>query len=691
MKRFLFISVFLCSFISFSQCTYDESCTISPAFPNICPVQLPDATVGESYDTDLTFWMPIEFEAEGFEVTLTALTVTQITGLPIGLDVELSNPSMVFYPSENEFGCANVNGIPFASGDYVITVYVVADVTVASVGFDIAYPTQFDLYLTVNPGAGGNTSFIYSPSNGCEDLDVTFEALITNDEYNVEYNWDFGNGVTSNEQYPDTQVYDEPGDYEVTLVTNLTASSVELNSFNIDWVSEDCYGGDAEELCWPDVTDPLFGVTLLGGGCWSDPDLFIKIFDGNNNLIYQTGGIGSGAYVTGTSASWSNMGVNLNNPPYTVEVWDTEAWDLTDGIDVVIDLLGINPQFSVDDLLGTYVLNLEDGQHSFSSGCSNGSYSIVSNDIPLDAITATETISVFEQPDLETLFNEELYTIYVDYPNALSYQWFLDNEVIEGADDVIYNVLQSGTYYVEFVTKNGCTASSIPIDIVKCDDDFNPVIIASNLVLSTPETAYDIEWYFSESISTNGVYYGAGSEIDVEGNDGYYWLIASDEYGCYWTSDTIFYQSPNNDIDGDGIDNDEDDDIDGDGIVNSEDDDVDGDGIPDDLDDDIDGDGIDNDEDDTISGYLLINELSNSSLVVFPNPSNGVFNIKLSDYNSNILARITVSDLKGNLILTENKELTGPISLDLSFLPNSIYLLNIYVDSHIFSNRIIIK
>ena len=189
----------------------------------------------------------IQFEAEGFEVVLTELAVSQIIGFPLGLTAELSNPSMVFYPAENEFGCAYVSGIPFAPGDYVITVYVVANVTVESVGFEIAYPTEFNLYLTVNPGSGGNNSFAYSPNNGCEDLDVNFEALITSEEYDVEYIWDFGNGVTSNEQYPPIQVYDEPGDYEVSLVTNLTSNTIELSSFTIDWVSEDCYGGDFEE------------------------------------------------------------------------------------------------------------------------------------------------------------------------------------------------------------------------------------------------------------------------------------------------------------------------------------------------------------------------------------------------------------------------------------------------------------
>lgn len=57
-----------------------------------------------------------------------------------------------------------------------------------------------------------------------------------------------------------------------------------------------------------------------------------------------------------------------------------------------------------------------------------------------------------------------------------------------------------------------------------------------------------------------------------------------------------------NDIDGDGIPNDQDLDIDGDGIPNDLDDDIDGDGIPNDQDDDDDGDGIPDIEDDTPDG-----------------------------------------------------------------------------------------
>ena len=677
MKRILIFSIFFISFFVYSQCSYDESCTISPAFPNICPMQLPNATVGESYSTDLTFWMPVDFEAEGFAVTLTELAVSQITGLPIGLSVELSNESMVFYPSENEFGCANVSGVPFAAGDYVITVYVVANVTVASVGFEIAYPTQFDLFLTVDPGSGGNNSFTYSPNNGCEDLDVNFEALITSEEYDVEYVWDFGNGVTSNEQYPPTQVYDEPGDYEVSLVTNLTSNTIELNSFTIDWVSADCYGGDFEEYCWD--------LWLIGSGCWSDPDLFLKIYDSNSNLIYQTGGIGSGEYITGTSASWSNIDLVLNNPPYTVEIWDTEAWDILDGLE---DLVGIplDVQVSDDDLLGSYVLNLEDGQHAFNSSCSYGKYVIVSNETPLDAITDSETISVFEEPDLDTFFDSDLDIVYVDYESALNYQWIFNGELIENTNATSYIALESGTYYVEITTENGCYSISEPVDVLICDDDINPSISVSGSTLFTADTANNIDWYFNDEL------YGSGSSINPS-SDGYYYVVLSDESGCSWTSETVFYQSTdNNDLDNDGINDDVDDDVDGDGVVNSEDDDVDGDGIPDEIDNDIDGDGIDNEDDDSISGYLFVDEFSPSSLVIYPNPSRGVFNFKLLDSNLNSnKARIIIVNVKGHIVYDNNLDLKNENKLDFSFLSPSIYSVKIYMNNTIINKSIVIQ
>ena len=659
MKRIFFLILITLSSYSFAQCSYDENCTVSPAFPNLCPLQLPDATVGEFYSSDLTFWMPVQFSAEGFDVVFDQLVVTQINGLPLGLSVELSNPSMVFYPSDSEFGCGNVSGVPLTAGDYVITVSIVANVTVTGVGFEVPYPEEFDLYLTVNPGSGGNTSFIYSPSSGCEDLNVSFEALITSDQYDVEYVWNFGNGFSSNQQVPPVQLYDQPGNYNISLTTNLTSNVFTLNSFSINYTNVDCWGYDIEEAC----------VDLFGSvQCWGDPDLLIKIYDANGNLVYQTD------YVTNTTASWPNLNFTLNNPPYTVSIWDTEEWD---------DLGGL--QFSDNDELATFSMNLEEGQHSFNSNCSSGTYSISSELITMQSINASEVVSVFEQPELQTILNEDLYVVYVDYLNAVSYQWFFNGEPIEGANDSNYIVENSGTYFVEFITDNGCFSSSEPLDVVKCNNNFTPSIFVSDLTLLTTDNEYLVDWYW------NGLYYGQGSDINVN-SDGYYWLIASDEYGCSWTSDTIFYQSPViDDIDNDGIVNEEDDDVDGDGIINSEDDDVDGDGIPNDIDNDIDGDGITNDNDDTISGFLFINELLPSSLEIFPNPSNG--NITLRFLDSSLLnksAEITIKDIKGAIVF-KSAFITDVNNMDISHLPSSRYLVNIYINQVVFSKSIIIQ
>ena len=55
---------------------------------------------------------------------------------------------------------------------------------------------NFDLYMTINEGQGGNASFIYSPSSGCGSVEAEFEALIVSDQYDVSYLWDFGNGFS---------------------------------------------------------------------------------------------------------------------------------------------------------------------------------------------------------------------------------------------------------------------------------------------------------------------------------------------------------------------------------------------------------------------------------------------------------------------------------------------------------------
>ncbi|XP_030562725.1 sarcalumenin isoform X2 [Drosophila novamexicana] len=104
------------------------------------------------------------------------------------------------------------------------------------------------------------------------------------------------------------------------------------------------------------------------------------------------------------------------------------------------------------------------------------------------------------------------------------------------------------------------------------------------------------------------------------------------------------------DIDGDGIPNDEDDDIDGDGIPNEKDDDIDGDGIPNDEDDDIDGDGIPNDEDDDIDGDGVPND-EDSDI-----DGDGIPNEKDNDIDGDGIPNQEDNDLDGDGLPNEKDE-----------------------------------
>ena len=649
MKKITFLLSLLFSFNLFSQCVVDTECTIEPTFPTLCPLILPDGTVGEFYSEDVTFYMPSQFadEASGFEVELDEIIVTNITGIPLGLNYVLSDETGIYLPSESEYGCASFSGTPLVAGEYVITVSIQANVTVVGVGLSIDQLVTFDIPMTVNPGQGGNASFTYSPNSGCSEVLADFEALITADDYDVSYYWDFGNGFESNQQFPPTQLYG-PGLHTVTLNTEVTSFNYSLNNFSISSSSSDCWGNDIEEFC-----ETIFGVEI----CTGTPDIMIKIYDGDGFLVYETD------YITSETPSW-DINFEMDNPPYSVSIWDVENW--WDGTDL---------SFSGNDDLGTFTLNLTDGTHSFNTGCASGNYNISSEIIVVQAFEDSETINVFDVPAPQVIYDENLSILSVDLDNIITYQWYLNGEPIEDANQSTYIAEVSGTYHVEFTTSDGCDGSSFPIDVIKCDNNFTPSIFVSDNTILTTDTQYNIDWYY------NGLFFGNGSSVQGE-NNGYFWLEATDEFGCSWLSDTIFFQltNPPNDIDGDGILNDEDDDVDGDGIVNSEDNDIDGDGILNEYDDDIDGDGIDNDSDDSQSGFLSILSFNPfGSLQLFPNPSNGSFMFKFPHSKTNFKGTFVVLNSNGEVVFNDKLNLTSsePYLFNKLKLVSGIYFIKI--------------
>lgn len=85
-------------------------------------------------------------------------------------------------------------------------------------------------------------------------------------------------------------------------------------------------------------------------------------------------------------------------------------------------------------------------------------------------------------------------------------------------------------------------------------------------------------------------------------------------------------------------------------------------------------------------GWLALNENKMNDVNIYPNPSNGIVNIK-SNHNDEFI--IDVYDVVGNLLFTANKQ--GNTVIDLSLFGNGIYIINLSNETNSISKRVVIQ
>lgn len=247
------------------SCDPDLSC-VAVDFPVLCPEQLPNAVQGEPYSANATFNLPpsVVDPGSGLSATLLTVTISQVTGLPFGLEFTPNNPDGVYQPGDGEYyGCSVVCGTPLVSGSFFVDISVT--VLVSAFGFQQTVNESFSLPLVVEPGAGGGdpTSFALSTTQGCTPLSIQGTNLIT--DQGATYNWDFGNGATSNAFNP-TFTYDAPGTYTVSLstqVTELALTQVNITSLGGGW------DGDIEDFFGLAAPDPYFVLSGPQGSIYT--------------------------------------------------------------------------------------------------------------------------------------------------------------------------------------------------------------------------------------------------------------------------------------------------------------------------------------------------------------------------------------------------------------------------------------
>ncbi|HOY32477.1 MAG TPA: T9SS type A sorting domain-containing protein [Bacteroidales bacterium] len=476
-------------------------CTASPPKPTICPAVLPDGIAMQPYDEDLSFYLPHNFDDanSGYNVDLNQLDILSVVGLPFGLSFQTdASPSNIYYPTSNpptsEHGCGKICGTPIMPGNYTVTVFVLAHVSVGII--NQTANSSFDIPITILPGGTTNNGFTTSSPFGCAPHTTGFTCnRPSNGNPLFTYSWDFGNGNNSLSENPPSQFYGNPGYYIVTLQTQIDTLPYYLESVTLNSASS------------------------CNDSPWSDPDYYFNLKLGSTTVY-------SSAIIDNTAApvTFSMSPISLNNSTYTIEIWEDDT-----------GLLG------ADDHCGDFTIQGHTpGTFSLTSGDAHITYTISH---PVLNFTDVDTIKVFQAPILDSLTylpNDSLCagdSVLLSVTDAFGglYQWYNDTNAIVNATDSSYFAKVSGYYWVEVSNSNGCRTNSNEKQITFIDNPSKPGTWIIGNTLNTNSTGVDLQWYYEGSPilwATN-----ASFDFAVSGN---YFVMATNFFGCSTSSDTVY-------------------------------------------------------------------------------------------------------------------------------------------------------
>jgi len=469
----ILILMFLFAFLgkSQAQCTIDTTQTVAGVYPST----LPSGTVGVPYSTNVTF----VFLLDTSNLTIYSYHITGITGLPIGLTWACDAGNCTYNPAVTLRGCIGFSGTPVAAGTYHLIAS--CDVDVQLVGTSTAYE---HMDLVILPNNTTNPGFSMTNSDGCAPLTVTFINNIPGD---TDYLWNFGNGLQSTQEFPPNVTYTTPGTYVVTQTAVVDTLGYYLTDVYV--ISETCH----------DLAD-INGVSL-----------YCEIYDGSNNLIYQTGNISD----QDPPCDYPLPNIQLYNEIYTVHVWDQEPWPYTNSPDDcgTITFNGLDS--------GTYIIN---GQ--------GGLVARITIYHPITILSATDTVHVYPTPTAPVLeaigatsfCHGDSVTLASNITTNI--QWWKDTTVLVGDTSAFIEAFDSATYYVITTNQYGCTAMSnlIPVTVYPLPIAPTFSIHGDSLVSTNSGT---LQWYLNGNPIP-----GANSQTYIFTITGNYSLKSTNSFGC---------------------------------------------------------------------------------------------------------------------------------------------------------------
>ena len=86
-----------------------------------------------------------------------------------------------------------------------------------------------------------------------------------------------------------------------------------------------------------------------------------------------------------------------------------------------------------------------------------------------------------------------------------------------------------------------------------------------------------------------------------------------------------------------------------------------------------------------VNAYVGVENMKHNSVSIYPNPTNGIINVELSNNNTH---QLTISDIMGKILVKRTTDEQNK-TINLSNFESGIYIISIQTDKEIFKTKII--
>ena len=409
----------------------DEDFAFSNDSIDLFNVDTAEVIQGQSSIADFQYLIPKKFDATALSggviglVDVQTISISGITGLPAGLNFGLdqagTNAGNLYNPQTYRYGAVRLCGTTFAAaGVYEVLISVSAVVSTPIGNQTGSLPIS--VYVKVVPSPGGNPFYTFAPGQGCDSVNVDFEAVVPspNPIINpINYAWDFTNDGTM--------------DTSGTLA-NYTYTNIGTQEVNMTYTIDEFYIS-AASMSVSDA-DGCFCDLYFIFACTDGPEPYLVINTGGGDVTLPAG--------SGTSPSWSNLDIPISSVSLAINFWEEDG-----------GLLNGNDFFGSD--IETLTSTPTNGQVlSFSVGCGSASITISRRQLSVDNFV--DTINVYGQsptPIITNLNGAPIAclgdTVTLESSVAGSYQWYKDSLALGGETNQTLTVTTSGLYSLEVI------------------------------------------------------------------------------------------------------------------------------------------------------------------------------------------------------------------------------------------------